>query len=968
MGPERWQRLVSLFHVLHDKSEPERVLLLERTRATDPDLARELERMLEEEGLNDDFLENPPLPVGRQIGRDIQPDDTIGHYRILSLLGSGGMGVVYRAQDTRLNRVVALKFLAPHLVGYGKDREQFFQEAQAAAALLHPNVCPVYEISDDRVHTFIAMAYLEGESLAQRIANGPLPVREAVGLAIDIASALQASHAKGIIHHDVKPANLMVNAGSDQQNHATLTDFGLAQMAERSRTGEGGLAGTISYMSPERISGAPVDHRADLWSLGVVLFEMLAGRKPFPGTADRSVPDAIVRIEPAPLSDFRPDVPVELEGIVRRALAKEPDRRYGAAAELMRDLRQVALKLEASEVDGRRPPLWSPQRYTRRSKLLIAAVTLLAAAGAWYAWKLSTPPKDLLLHQLTMQISDNRVTAAAVSPNGKLLAYATTDGVFLQVIAGGDVQLLPSPKDVWVDRIRWFPDAERLAIGGFSRTSAQPGVWTVSLHGAAPVFLRGDARDPQPSADGSRLAFTNGDRSEIWVANTNGQEARRVLERQHGRLFLLFWSADATHVAFARTLTVIADATQDQRHFASPIVDSHYECIEVRTGKIDVRLPELLIASAAMLRHGKAVFLRGKTTNRPAGNDLWQMDTDPHTAAPIGRPRRFAIRTDAVERLLQRRSGDSSDDIYDLSISTDGHAVTVVRSTSFPTVYVADYSPDPPRLSTLRHLTLETSSSFPHSWTLDSRAVVFDSDRRGNNDLFRQNLDSRLAESITATPWEDFQANLSPDGRWFLFMQAPLGKMLPATVARVPTEGGTPEQVAPSGSVDEFRCALPGGKRCVARRTEGQEWYTFYDLDPTAGLGRELARTRWMWSLYGDWALSPDGGEVALPEHTPNTTRIRIVSLDRKSGPVSEEVVVSGLSDINGLNWSADGRGWFAVVNTAFGTQQLMYVDRRGRARPLMDGAGYAIPSPDGKRVALMIPSVSSNVWSLEGL
>jgi serine/threonine protein kinase len=952
MGPERWERLVSIFHELHEKSAADRIALLESTRSTDPDLAVELERMLREEDAADGFLGQSPVPSVGPGGRQISPGDVIAHYRILSLLGSGGMGIVYCARDTRLNRLVALKFLAPHLVGYGHDRDQFVREAQAAAALHHPNVCPVHEIDEIDGYIFIAMAFLEGESLAQKITAGPLAVKDAVGFALETAAGLQAAHAKGVIHHDIKPANLMVTAGSDLRSHITLMDFGLAQMTDRSRrTREGWLGGTISYMSPERVSGFPVDHRTDLWSLGVVLFEMLTGQKPFPGTVDRAVLNAIVHLEPASPSALRSDLPLELDQIIRKALAKEPDRRYAAATELIQDLRDVAMKLEAGG------PIFPTPRRARpwvslRSPALVIPAAVITVLFGWYAWKRFMPIKELVARQVTSQISDNRVTTAAISPDGKLLAYATVDGVFVQVMRTGEMHVLRSPKNFWVDRIRWIADGDKLVIGGFERKFLRPSAWTVSLPGAEPTLLRADARDPEPTQDGSRIAFTNGARSELWISGAGGEEARQVLAGAVDRVSVLFWSGDASHLAFARQHGRIeGDPTETYTAFVRPKVHPRYECIDVRTGQVRTQTADLRVTSAFALSQGRVVFLSPDPVQRGDSSALWQMETDFRTAMPQGTPHRLPLKSDWVR---------------DVSASADGSRLTVVRLTSVPTVHVADWSASDLKVTNVRRLTLDASSNFPHGWTSDSLAVIFESNRRGTNDVFRQDVDIRIAETIIASPRTDFHANLSPDGHWYLFAQAPPGRMLPASIARLPVGGGTPEEVAASGSVDEFRCALPGGKRCVARRTEAEEWYRFYELDAVHGVGRELARTRWMPNVYGDWALSPQGTEVALPFHDPRLAKIRILSLDASAGPLESELAIEGLANISGLNWSADGKGWFVVITTTIG-RQLMYVDRAGRATRLLDGAGYAVPSPDGKRVALMIPSVTTNVWSFEG-
>lgn len=949
MHPDRWQQLVSTFHDLHGKSEAERADALAHARLTDPDLAVELERMLEEENSADDFLEHAPLvhPATRQI----TPGDLIAHYRIRSLLGSGGMGIVYCAQDTRLNRLVALKFLAPHLVGYGEDRAQFVREAQAAAALHHANICPVYEIDEADGRIFIAMAFLQGESLAQKIATGPLPIKDAVELAIEIASGLQAAHVNGTIHHDIKPANLMVTAGSDLRNHATLMDFGLAQMTDRSRrTTDGLLAGTISYMSPERVSGHAVDHRTDLWSLGVVLFEMLTGQKPFAGSVDRVVLNAIVNQKPPSLHSLRPDAPQELERILTKALAKEPDRRYASATEFIRDLQQVSSQLEVSRANL--APASGARRWRSvRMVAMIIAMSVALTALFGLVWQRFTHVKEAVGRQITNQISDNRVTTATIAPDGKLLAYATVDGVFMQVVRTGDVHVLRSPKNFWVDRIRWFVDGDNILIGGFERTSFKPSIWKISIPGGEPILIREDARDPEPTQDGSRIAFTNGGRSELWISGSAGDGPRTVLAGAADRLSVLFWSGDANHLVFGRQKSRIErDPTTTGSAFVRPEPLPQYESINVSTGETAAHAAGLRITSAFALSRGRVVFLSPDSTN-DAGRSLWELQTDSRTAAPLGKPRRLPVKVDWAN---------------DVSASADGSRITMVRVLSAPTLYVADWSASDLKISNLRRLTLDTRTSYPHSWSHDGRAVIFESDRRGSTDLYRQELDSRIAQSVVATPKRDFHPNLAPDGKWLLFAQSQPGYMLPASVVRVPVGGGVPEEVVASGSVEEFRCALPGGKRCVGRRTESEEWYRFYDLDPIHGVGRELTRTRWMPNIYGDWALSAQGTEVALPYHEFRSAKIRIVSLDPGTGPAERELAIEGLSNLRGLSWSVDDKGWFVIVATTVGNH-LVYVDRSGHVTRLLEQVGYTVPSPDGKHLALMIPAVTTNVWSFEG-
>ena len=275
---------------------------------------------------------------------------TISHYRVTEKLGEGGMGVVYRAEDTKLKRSVALKFLASHLIGAAEEKERFIREAQAAAALDHPNICTVHEIDEAEGQIFIAMAYLEGETLARRIEAGPLKLGEALDFAIQTAKGLQEAHAKSIFHRDIKPANLMITTTRTSEQLVKIMDFGLAQLAERSRlTRQDTTLGTIAYMSPEQSVGSGTDHRTDIWSLGVVLYEMVSGRLPFLGDYAQAITYSITAEEPEPLTALRTGVPMELEWLVTKCLAKDTGERYQSTSDLIVDLATLGKKIESGK-------------------------------------------------------------------------------------------------------------------------------------------------------------------------------------------------------------------------------------------------------------------------------------------------------------------------------------------------------------------------------------------------------------------------------------------------------------------------------------------------------------------------------------------------------------------------------------------------------------------------------------------
>jgi serine/threonine protein kinase len=268
---------------------------------------------------------------------------SISHYKILGELGAVGMGVVYKAEDTRLKRPVALKFIAPQGIESAEEKARFIHEAQAAAALSHPNICTVHEIDEAEGHLFLAMELVEGESLKERIARGPLKIEETLDIVVQAAQGLNAAHEKGIIHRDIKPGNIMV----EKSGLVKIMDFGLAKLPGRSKlTKTGTTLGTVAYMSPEQARGAEADRRSDIWSLGAVAYEMVTGRQPFKGDYEQVVLYSIMNEAPEPLTAVRASVPMELERIVGKALAKSPDERYQHADEMIADLRALKKNLD----------------------------------------------------------------------------------------------------------------------------------------------------------------------------------------------------------------------------------------------------------------------------------------------------------------------------------------------------------------------------------------------------------------------------------------------------------------------------------------------------------------------------------------------------------------------------------------------------------------------------------------------
>jgi Tol biopolymer transport system component len=586
---DRWRQVESLCHAALARSVSERATFLAEACGDDAALRAEVESLLVSAESLSSFLEAPiggasvPSLVGRQLGA----------YRIDAPIGAGGMGEVYRARDTRLGRDVALKILPAAFAADAQRRSRFEREARAVAALNHPNICTIHDVGHEQGIDFLVMELVDGESLAARLARGPLPLDEALARAIEIAEALDKAHGRGIIHRDLKPGNVMLaKTGSGNATHAKLLDFGLARIVASAvaagapvltdatpKTETGAVLGTLQYMAPEQIEGQPADARTDIFAFGALLYEMLTGRRAFEGSSTAALMAATLREEPPPV------YPRDVGRIVRRCLAKDPLRRYQSARDLLNDLEEIQPSLDASghETGGVLSAQAKRRRPTGRRVGWFALGFLAAAiAAAGYLGTLPAPAPAPSYRPLTFQ--RGFVTGARFSPDGQTIYYSASWGAdpphvymtrldgtgsvkvdlppatLLSVSSKGELALLltegrnpqvssgtlarasalggtPRPVRDGISDADWTPDGEQLVVQRNEHIEFAGRVLVPTWGGMPRISPRGD-RIAYIGADGVRVADLEG---------------RNVLDHKVNWTFGLAWRPDGREIWFTGT-------------------------------------------------------------------------------------------------------------------------------------------------------------------------------------------------------------------------------------------------------------------------------------------------------------------------------------------------------------------------------------------------------------------------------
>jgi Tol biopolymer transport system component len=890
---------------------------------------------------------------------------TLLHYRIVRPLGSGGMGDVYAAEDTKLHRMVALKVLPPSTAADPDRLARFRREAQAIAALNNPNVVTVYSVEESDGTHFLTMELVEGETLSTRLRPGGLSLRELLSLALPLVDAVSAAHAQGVVHRDLKPSNVMVGAGG----RVKVLDFGLAKLTEPglgsgagtresgvgptdsrtlttpAMTRAGVIMGTAAYMSPEQAEGRETDHRTDIFSLGVLLYEMAAGARPFTGDTSMAVISSILKDTPASLTQVRLDLPADVDRIVRRCLAKDPSRRYQSALDLRNDLEDLQAQLTGPPAPAMAA---RPARATRRWIWLAAAAAVAAAAALVYYVVVSrrgASVAELAPHATFLQLTSQPGAELfpSLSPDGRWIVYAGEgDGnrdIFLQSTSGRTPINLTKDSAADDDQPAFSPDGEQIA---FRSSRDGGGIFVMGRTGESVRRITRQGFNPAWSSDGTKLVFStaatelkpqNGEqRGRLMVVDVGGGEPRLLHDEP---AMLPSWSPHGLRVAFSGRAEGFAANIATVRATGGDVVP--------------VTDDSFLNWNAVWAPAGDYLYY---ASNRGGSMNIWRIAIDEASGRPRGEPQPITSPASFAAHL---------------SVSADGRRLAY--SAVLETQNIQKLGLDPVRGEVVDEPAPVTRGS--RFWanpdpSPDGSSVVFYSQVAPEGDLYVARSDGSSApRQLTADKATDRVPRWSPDGNWIAMFSDRSGEL---QVWLIRPDGSDLRQLTRIAS--GIAAWSPNGERlAVARVRAGRDTarvqdsasildpnvpedaQTPIDLPPVPGPNPNFAPNSWSWD--GKWLA----GHHASNRNTPG---IYIYSIEART---FERLTEFGewpvwLPDSRRVLFVARGRE-FHILDTRTKATRMVYFGGR-------DTLGPPQLTRDGRAAFFSRRVTEADVWLID--
>lgn len=972
MTPERWQQVKAIFNSAIQYLPAERDSFLSQACSGDANLRREVESLIASHEKSGDFIDAPAYQAAPWLADEkagLKPGQSIGSFQVLSFISRGGMGEVYLAQDQRLNRKVALKLLPVSFTTDLDRLRRFEQEARAASALNHPNIITIYEIQEFEGSHVIATEFVEGETLRQRLARSRLPLSETLNISIQIADALSAAHKAGIVHRDIKPENVMLRP----DGYVKVLDFGLAKLSEQAspavsseaptiqvRTGSGIVIGTAGYMSPEQARGLAVDGRSDIFSLGAMLYEMIALQKPFHGDTPSDTLASILKTEPPSLSQIKPGIPSELNRIVAKTLRKDREERYQVVKDLWLDLKSLKQELEFQEklerstvpdvVDSDSTSVLPIAQTTeprsaitsiteslsieiKRHKfgtavaLVVLALVIASASFGIYKYANRRQPIerfwDIRISRIT---NSGNAIDATISPDGKYIVYAlstrNSQSLYIRQVSAANDKLIVPPAPVGFFGMTFSPDGTELFYA--VKSGLDDGVlYRIPVLGGTPVKVLERLDGPISfSPDGKRFVLVRNNypkpgASALVIANVDGSEQRDLaiknLPEKFSPLFFTgpSWSPDGNLVAAS-----VAKVGGSSKVSVFSVADGSERDLSPQTWQFAARtqwltdMSGLLVVAGEGIREAQVWYIGypdGKA--RRVTNDL-------STYRAIGLTADSAkfttVQAEGLVNLFVVPNGDATKAVRlptgnvgfyansgnSVAWTPDERMVLISTEGGVQDIWVMDQDGN-----NRKQLTANGAQNTSPSVSQDGRYIVYSSLREGVKTIWRMNIDGSNQTKLTNGP-ADSLPTISPDGNWVIFTS--VAGPQPA-IFKVPLQGGASEKItekrALAGKVSH------DGKWLMYMYTDATDPYAPPNriaVVPFAGSGEEKVfevATGGTVPTLLQW--STDSKSIIYSVNINNVSNLWSQSL---GGGAPKQITDFKDSLITGFAWSNDGK------------------------------------------------------------